>query len=71
MIANCDQFIDININDYLAAMRPEVDGLIMTMSERDPKWSYVGFNEQGQISRVEEKEVVSDEATVCIYNYQQ
>jgi dTDP-glucose pyrophosphorylase len=70
MIANCDQFIDVNINDYLAAMRPEVDGLIMTMSERDPKWSYVGFNERGQISRVVEKEVVSDEATVGIYNYQ-
>jgi dTDP-glucose pyrophosphorylase len=70
MIANCDQFIDVNINHYLAAMDSCVDGLIMTMSERDPKWSYVGFNEKGQISRVVEKEVVSDEATVGIYNYQ-
>lgn len=70
MIANCDQFIDVNINDYLETMDSRVDGLIMTMSERDPKWSYVGFNEQGQISKVVEKEVVSDEATVGIYNYQ-
>ena len=33
MIANCDQFIDINIDDYLAAFDPEaVDGMIMTMT---------------------------------------
>lgn len=70
MIANCDQFIDIKIDDYLSAMHSSVDGLIMTMTERDAKWSYVGFNEFGQIARVVEKEVVSDEATVGIYNYQ-
>jgi dTDP-glucose pyrophosphorylase len=70
MIANCDQFIDIKIDDYLSAMHSGTDGLIMTMTERDAKWSYVGFNEFGQIARVVEKEVVSDEATVGIYNYQ-
>ena len=42
MIANCDQFIDINIDDYLAAFDTEaVDGMIMTMSASDEKWSFV------------------------------
>lgn len=70
MIANCDQYIDINIDTYLAAMQADIDGLIMTMTERDPKWSYVGFDKSGKIYQVVEKEVVSDEATVGIYNYQ-
>ncbi|OOV93597.1 glycosyltransferase family 2 protein [Pseudomonas sp. MF4836] len=70
MIANSDQFVDVNIDDYLAAMdAAAADGIIMTMKADDPKWSFVGFNEQGTINRVVEKEVISDEATVGIYNF--
>lgn len=70
MIANSDQFIDININDYLAYMtKKELDGLIMTMTADDPKWSFVGFDESGKVNRVVEKQVISNEATVGIYNF--
>ncbi|MTV39982.1 glycosyltransferase family 2 protein [Duganella radicis] len=70
MIANCDQYIDIDIDDYLAVMEAQrLDGLIMTMSADHPKWSYVRFNADGAIVEVVEKQVVSDEATVGIYNY--
>lgn len=70
MIANSDQYVDIDINDYLAAMdRAGADGLIMTMKAYDPKWSFVGFDERGFIDRVIEKKVISDEATVGIYNF--
>jgi NDP-sugar pyrophosphorylase family protein len=70
MIANCDQWVDIRIDDYLAAGDPEdVDGLIMTMWADHPKWSYVRFDETGGIIEVVEKEVVSNEATVGIYNF--
>lgn len=68
MIANSDQWVDIDINDYLDALK-DSDGLIMTMKADDPKWSYVGFDEQGTVSKVVEKQVVSDEATVGIYNF--
>ncbi|MCF5429184.1 glycosyl transferase family 2, partial [Pseudomonas syringae] len=44
-------------------------GLIMTMKADDPKWSFVGFSAAGLIDRVVEKEVISDEATVGIYNF--
>jgi len=70
MIANSDQYVDVSIDDYLSTMDTEdLDGLIMTMKADDPKWSFVGFNDTGLISRVVEKEVISDEATVGIYNF--
>ena len=70
MIANSDQWVDIDINDYLHAMdKADADGMIMTMWADDPKWSFVRFNDKNEIIEVVEKEVVSNEATVGIYNY--
>jgi len=69
MIANCDQYVDIDINKYLELLIQDVDGLIMTMKEKSNKWSYLDLNEKNEITRVVEKEVISDEATVGIYNF--
>jgi len=69
MIANSDQWVDFDINDYLAAMPVDSDGLIMTMSASDPKWSYVRMDDRGNVIEVVEKNVVSNEATVGIYNF--
>ena len=70
MIANSDQWVDVDINDYLAVMNKDnLDGLIMTMWADDPKWSFVRFDEHEGICEVVEKKVVSNEATVGIYNY--
>jgi NDP-sugar pyrophosphorylase family protein len=70
MLANSDQWVDIDINDYLAAMdRRHADGLIMTMKADDPKWSFVGLDARTFVTRVVEKQVISDEATVGIYNF--
>jgi len=70
MIANSDQYVECAIDDYLAVMdQPGVDGLIMTMWADDPKWSFVGFDAAGKVNRVVEKEVISNEATVGIYNF--
>jgi len=70
MLANSDQWVDIDINDYLATMEIRgADGLIMTMWADHPKWSYVGLDKAGNIERVVEKQVISNEATVGIYNF--
>jgi dTDP-glucose pyrophosphorylase len=70
MIANSDQYVDIDINDYLASMTARsLDGLIMTMKASDPKWSFVGMDDAALVTTVVEKEVISDEATVGIYNF--
>ncbi|KAG1257078.1 hypothetical protein G6F65_016044 [Rhizopus arrhizus] len=70
MIANSDQYIDADINSYLneIALR-KLDGLIMTMKASDPKWSFVGLDADGLVNTVVEKKVISDEATVGIYNF--
>ena len=68
MIANSDQFVDTDINNYLARMG-NCDGLIMTMPSNDPRWSYIRYEENGFVTLVKEKEVISEQATVGIYNY--
>ncbi len=68
MIANSDQYVDICIDDYLDAIKDN-DGLIMTMPADDPKWSFIKYNSDGYVTLVREKEVISNEATVGIYNY--
>lgn len=70
MLANSDQWVDVDINDYLATLEGKsADGLIMTMRADSPKWSYVGFDKDGWVNRVVEKQVISNEATVGIYNF--
>jgi dTDP-glucose pyrophosphorylase len=70
MIANSDQWIDIDIDDYLDAFDlSRTDGFIMTMAATDPKWSFVRFDETGRPVGVAEKVPVSDVATVGIYNF--
>jgi dTDP-glucose pyrophosphorylase len=70
MIANSDQYIDADIDEYLALMEAQaLDGLIMTMKADDPKWSFVGLDPQGLVTHVVEKQVISDEATVGLYNF--
>ena len=68
MIANSDQYVDTDINDYIGKLG-NYDGLIMTMPADHPKWSYIRFDENGFVTEVREKEVISHEATVGIYNY--
>lgn len=68
MIANSDQYVDTDINAYLESMK-ENDGLIMTMPANDPKWSFIKYDDNGFVTMVREKEAISNEATVGIYNY--
>ena len=70
MIANSDQIVDLEINGYLkAGDAPDVGGLIMTFWSDHPKWSYCRLRADGTVSEVVEKQVVSNEATVGIYNF--
>jgi dTDP-glucose pyrophosphorylase len=72
MIANSDQLVELDINDYLASMDDaRVRGLIMTFWSDHPKWSYCRLRPDGSVSDVVEKQVVSNEATVGIYNFRE
>lgn len=70
MTANSDQYIDFDINDYLEDMeKRQLDGLIMTMKADDPKWSYAKTDTQGLVTETAEKKVISEDATVGIFNF--
>ncbi|MDB6112755.1 MAG: Nucleotidyl transferase [Pedosphaera sp.] len=72
MIANSDQLVELDINDYLAALDADgVSGLIMTFWSDHPKWSYCRMRPDGSVNDVVEKQVVSNEATVGIYNFRE
>jgi dTDP-glucose pyrophosphorylase len=69
MIANCDQYIDFDINIYLNKFHAtNSDGFIMTMISQEDKWSYIDLKND-LVSRVVEKKVISEFATVGIYNF--
>jgi NDP-sugar pyrophosphorylase family protein len=70
VIANSDQWVDHSMDSHLAAMdADDLDGLIMTMTADDPKWSFVALDERAHVTEVVEKVVISDEATVGIYAF--
>ncbi|MDR2428978.1 MAG: glycosyltransferase family 2 protein [Candidatus Margulisbacteria bacterium] len=70
LTANSDQYIDFDINAYLQDMESRrLDGLIMTMKADDPKWSYARTDASGYVVETAEKKVISDDATVGIYNF--
>jgi NDP-sugar pyrophosphorylase family protein len=72
MIANTDQWVDVDMEQYLSRLDEDrADGLIMTMTASEPKWSFVRRDADGTVTEVVEKRVVSDEATVGIYNFRE
>jgi dTDP-glucose pyrophosphorylase len=70
MIVNADQIVEMPIDSYLAAMEEsDADGLIMTFWSDHPKWSYCKMRPDGTVAQLVEKQVVSNDATVGIYNF--
>lgn len=70
LIANSDQYIQLNVDDFIAEGRKDKkDGLIMTFKASHPKWSYARTDTNGRVIETAEKRVISDQATVGIYYY--
>jgi UDP-N-acetylglucosamine diphosphorylase / glucose-1-phosphate thymidylyltransferase / UDP-N-acetylgalactosamine diphosphorylase / glucosamine-1-phosphate N-acetyltransferase / galactosamine-1-phosphate N-acetyltransferase len=72
LIANSDQIIDVNISEFIDdCSYRELDGSILTFVDKhkDPKWSFAKINENNLVTKVREKVVISDYATVGIYLY--
>jgi dTDP-glucose pyrophosphorylase len=69
LIANCDQLMEWDREDFLSKIKEDVDGYILTFTSDEKKHSYAKLNRHGCIIKVAEKEVISDIATVGVYHW--
>lgn len=70
LLANSDQIVDIDIKDFVDdARQRDLDGSILTFTASHPKWSYVKVDENGLMTELKEKQVISANATVGLYYY--
>lgn len=70
LLANCDQIVDADINDYIqSCFAKDADGSILTFKdeERNPKWSFAKVDSNNWVTEVKEKEAISEFATVGLY----
>jgi HAD superfamily hydrolase (TIGR01509 family) len=68
LTVNSDQFVEWNSNEVLYAWSADnIDGGILTFKGTHPKWSFANIGDNGFVSRVAEKDPISDNATVGIY----
>ena len=68
LMANSDQFVEWNSNECLYAFSADtIDAGILTFESTHPKWSYAKLGEDGFVTEVAEKKVISNNATVGIY----
>lgn len=73
-IANSDQFVEWSAVDYWTSMAQQLDSsdgdvlcFRIPMSENDVKWSYAKVDGRGCVTDIQEKKVISENATVGYY----
>ena len=72
LLANCDQIVDINFDDFLDEhFNSKADGslLVFTNESKDNKWSYVKVDDNDLINIVKAKDPISKLAVVGWYCY--
>lgn len=71
IIANSDQFIEWNSGEFYHSFlnTENCDGIILSFEANDKKWSYAKTDDNGFVTEVKEKEIISNHATVGIYGY--
>jgi HAD superfamily hydrolase (TIGR01509 family) len=68
LIANSDQFVEWDSNEFMYSMVADgIDGGVLSFRSTHPKWSFAALDDSGYITRIAEKEPISDIATVGIY----
>jgi len=68
LIANSDQFMEWNSSEFMYVMSSgKCDGGILTFENTHPKWSYVKIDNDGYVTELKEKQVISNKATVGVY----
>jgi NDP-sugar pyrophosphorylase family protein len=68
VLANCDQKIVFDVNDFILKCK-QFDGGLITFTSTNPHHSYVQINNEGIITDIIEKEVISNIAVAGIYYF--
>jgi dTDP-glucose pyrophosphorylase len=69
VIANCDQIMDWNSQEFANLIKSDIDACILTFTSQSPNNSYARVNRHGIVTRVAEKQVISDIATTGVYHW--
>lgn len=70
LIANSDQIIEYSKENFLyLKFLTNVDGIVYSFNDSHPKWSFVKVNNSGFVTKVAEKNPISNIATCGIYWY--
>ena len=72
LLANSDQIVDFEIEKYIEdCSTKNADGSILTFvdKEKSPKWSFAKIDEAEWVTKVQEKKVISEYATVGLYYF--
>ena len=68
LFANSDQFLDWDSNEFMYSMMADgIDAGMLTFESTHPKWSFAEIDESGYVTRVAEKDPISNIATAGIY----
>lgn len=67
IVINSDNIINWDVSIYSEITEKGADGLILCFKDRDPKWSFAEINENGVVTRVAEKDPISEYATAGLY----
>ena len=68
IISNSDQFIEWNTSETMYGFSTKkIDGAILTFNATHPKWSYAKVDKNNNVTKVAEKKVISNNATVGVY----
>jgi dTDP-glucose pyrophosphorylase len=70
LIANSDQIVDFSVIDYVSdCLIKKLDGSILVFNDldKDPKWSFAKVDNNGLVIEVQEKNPISNLATVGLY----
>lgn len=68
--ANSDQFVNASLDAFYGDLQSRnTGGVLLTMQDDDPKWSYAEVDSHLHVRRIVEKQVISTFATVGIYGF--
>lgn len=70
LLANSDQIVELSLSEFIEdSQERKLDGAILTFYATDTKWSYAKTDRNGMVVKVEEKKVISENATVGLYYF--